>query len=83
MTRQEAMTGVKPDISYYVPFYSTGNALVHKEERNNNLTYIAREVKMIGYADDLDELIYSNIQPINLELTQTILTTKQLCRSIN
>ena len=39
-------------------------------------TRIAREVKMIGYSDDLDELIYSNIQPINLELTQTILTTK-------
>ena len=55
VTRQEAMTGIKPDITHYVPFYATGYSLVHKEERNNTLTYKAREVKMIGYADDLDE----------------------------
>jgi len=60
MTRQEAMTGLKPDISHYVPFYATGYALVHKEERNNTLTYRARDVKMIGYADDLDEQIFPN-----------------------
>ena len=59
-TRQEAMTGVKPDISHYVPFYATGYAFVHKEERNNNLSYRARDVKMIGYADDLDEQTFPN-----------------------
>ena len=62
VTRQEAMTGIKPDISHYVPFYATGYALVHKEERNNNLTYRARDVKMIGYADDLDEQTFPNQQ---------------------
>jgi hypothetical protein len=31
VTRQEAMTGIKPDVSHYVPFYATGYALAPKE----------------------------------------------------
>ena len=61
VTRQEAMTGIKPDVSHYVPFYATGYALAPKELRSDTLDHKAIEVKMIGYGDDLDEHKYPNM----------------------
>ena len=54
MTRQEALTKVKPDVSSYVPFYSTGYAFNPKELRDNSLSPRAIEVKMVGYGHHLD-----------------------------
>ena len=55
MTRQEAMTGVKPDISHYVPFNLNWICSCTQGREKTNLTHRAREIKMIGYADDLNE----------------------------
>ena len=54
ITRQEALTNVKPDVSSYVPFYSTGYAFNPKELRTNSLSSRAIEVKMVGYGHHLD-----------------------------
>ena len=58
------MNNKKPDVSHYVPFYAKGYAFVHHDERQLNSAIASRatEVYMVGYADDLDDLQYTNIQ---------------------
>ena len=64
ISRMEAMNNKKPDVSHYVPFYAKGYAFIHHDERqlNSALASRATEVFMVGYADDLDDLQYTNIQ---------------------
>ena len=63
ISRQEAMTNCRPDVSHFVPFYAKGYAHVTKPERTNTLSDKAIQVYMIGYGDDLDETTFlPNIQ---------------------
>ena len=63
ISRQEAMTNCRPDVSHFVPFYAKGYAHVTKSERINTLSDRAIQVYMIGYGDDLDDNTFlPNIQ---------------------
>ena len=62
ISRHECLTGHRPNVSHYVPFYATGYAHCPKELRSNTLSPKAIRVKMIGYGDDLDDQTDPNIQ---------------------
>ena len=62
ISRHEAMTGVRPDVSHYVPFYAVGYAHSQKDPTRNALSDRATRVRMIGYGDDLDDQTLPNIQ---------------------
>jgi hypothetical protein len=50
----EAVTGMKPDLSYCVPVNSKGYAFVSHEEqpKRHKMDKVAEEVTIIGYSDD-------------------------------
>jgi hypothetical protein len=62
ISRHEAMTGLRPDVSHYVPFYAVGYAHSQKDTTRNALSDRAIRVRMIGYGDDLDDQSYPNTQ---------------------
>ena len=63
ISRQEAMTNIRPDVSHYTPFYAKGYAHITKAERTDTLCDKAHLVYMVGYGDDLDEGTFpDNIQ---------------------
>ena len=48
-TPVEIVTGEKPDISHFVPFYAPGVYHKTKEERTGTWDYKAVECRMLGY----------------------------------
>jgi len=51
MSAYEALTGEKPDISHFVPFYAPGVYHLTKDERKDPWSPKAKPCRMLGYAD--------------------------------
>lgn len=59
ISAHESLTGEKPDVSMYVPFYAPGVYHISKEERSKNpLASRAEPCRMLGYAEGYSNAYY-------------------------